>query len=77
MLEKIIEVLFKRLAPIWFLFTVLVTIGITTFEVKYFQLFIREEIILYFFFTFIFVSFVLLIVAKIFELSQENPIDKT
>lgn len=76
MLEKVVTFLIEKFAAIGILTTLLITFGITVFEVNYFQLSNSEEIILYFFFTLVFTFFIFLLIAKIFELSQENPIEE-
>lgn len=73
MFEKIVMFLIEKFASLGLLSTFFMTFGLTVFEVKYFQLSGTEEIILFFFFTFFIVFFIFLLIAKIFELSRENP----
>lgn len=72
MLEKIICLLQGKIAPLGLILTLIVTIVLTAVEVKYYNLGDQEEIILFFMFTFLFSVFVFLMVAKIYELSQEK-----
>jgi len=72
--EKFITFLIEKIAPLGTLVTLFITIGITTFEVKYFQLSDSEEILLYFFFTFLISFFIFLLITKIIKLSNEAPI---
>ena len=74
MFEKFITFLIEKIAPLGTLVTLFITIGITTFEVKYFQLSDSEEILLYFFFTFLISFFIFLLITKIIKLSNEAPI---
>ena len=76
MLDKIVTFLVEKFAPIGILTTLLITLGFTVFEANYFQLTDSETIILYFFFTLLITSFIFLLIAKIFELSRENPIEE-
>lgn len=72
MLEKLICLLQGKIAPLGLIFGLIVTIILTATEVKFYNLGNQEEIILFFMFTFLFVIFVLLLLAKIYELSQET-----
>lgn len=72
MLEKIICFLQGKVAPLGLILTLIISIILTTFEVKYYSLGNQEEIILFFMFTFLFSIFVFLLVLKIYELSQEK-----
>lgn len=71
MFEKLIPYIVEKSGPLGTLATFIVTICLTVIEVKYFQLSNSEEIILYFFFTFIIAFFIFLIIAKIIKLSSE------
>lgn len=75
MFEKIVEFIFKKFAPIVALSTLFVTLLLTVLEVKFFMVTNSEEIVLYFFFTLVIVTFVALLIAKIIELSRENPLE--
>ena len=72
MLEKIICFLQGKIAPLGLLLTLIVSIVLTALEVKYYNLGDQEEIILFFMFTFLFSIFIFLLLAKIYELSQEK-----
>lgn len=72
MLEKIICFLQGKIAPLGLLLTLIISIVLTALEVKYYSLGDQEEIILFFMFTFLFSIFVFLLLAKIYELSQEK-----
>ena len=71
MLEKLINFLQGKIAPLGLILSILVTIVLTAVEVRFYNLGDQEEIILFFMFTFFFVIFIFLIIAKIYELSQE------
>ena len=72
MLEKIICFLQGKIAPLGLLLTLIISIILTAVEVKYYNLGDQEEIILFFMFTFLFSIFIFLLLAKIYELSQEK-----
>lgn len=72
MLEKIICFLQGKIAPLGFIVSLLLSIILTAVEVKFYNLGNYEEIILFFMFTFLFVIFIFLMLAKIYELSQEK-----
>ncbi len=74
MFEKIFAFLIEKFAPVGILATFFITVCITVFEVKYFQLSDPEEIVLYFFSTFTIGFFIFLLIAKIVELSKETPV---
>jgi hypothetical protein len=72
MLEKLICFLQGKVAPLGLLLTLIVSIILTAVEVRHYGLGDQEEIILFFMFTFLFSIFIFLLLAKIYELSQEK-----
>lgn len=73
MFSKLIEMIMKHLGSIWSVLLIILTSIATILEVKYFVIVSMEEVIIYFFFTLVIISFILLIITKIFGLSNQDP----